>query len=66
MVENDRRANAPFPTPIISQNTFDQNFDITILFNVVKKFGNYVFEEDPPAAIRVKVLSYALGGVRFL
>ena len=37
------------PTPIISSNTTDQHFDITILFNVDERSGNYVFEDEIPS-----------------
>jgi hypothetical protein len=35
------------------------------LFDVVKKSGNYVFEDDtPPTALRARVKSYALGAYK--
>jgi hypothetical protein len=40
IVESDWRAtNAPF-TPAISPDTFNQNFEIAILFNVVESSRN--------------------------
>ena len=50
-------------TPTISRNTSNQNFEIAILFNVVEKSGNYVFEDDnsPPIALMTRAVSYALG-----
>ena len=45
--------------------TSDQHFDRTILFNVVKRSGNYVFEENPPpTAFRIMVVSFALGAYK--
>ena len=50
----------PLPTPIISQNTSDQHSDRAILYNVIARFENYVFEVDiPPTALGVKAVSYA-------
>jgi hypothetical protein len=64
IVEIDRRENPP--TPIISPNIPDQRFDMAILFNVVERPGNYVFEDDnpPPIALRTRVVSYALGAYK--
>jgi len=40
----------------------DQNFEIVILLNVVERAGNYVFEDDnPPTALRARVVSHTLG-----
>jgi len=51
------------PHPLL--NTFDQNFDIDIWFKVVEKSKNYVFEnENPPTALRTRVVSYALGAYK--
>ena len=48
--------------PKISPNTSNQNFETAILFKVVEKSGNYIFEDDPsPTSLRAKVVSYALG-----
>ena len=48
IVESDWRAtNIPL-TPAICANTSNQNFEITILFNVVQRSENYVFEDDSP------------------
>jgi hypothetical protein len=33
------------------------------LFDVVKKSGNYVFEDDTPKALRARVVSYAAWGI---
>jgi hypothetical protein len=56
-----RITNIPL-TATISQNTSNQNFEIAILFDVVKKSGNYRFDDDtPPTALRKRVVSYALG-----
>ena len=51
--------------PIISQNIFDQHFDMAILFNIVERSGNYVFEDynPPPIALMTRVVSYTLGGI---
>jgi hypothetical protein len=62
IVECDWRATKPSLTPTISPNTSNQNFEIDILFNVVERSGNYVFEDDtPPTVPRARVVSYALG-----
>jgi hypothetical protein len=49
IVKTDWRATNLPPTPTISPNTSNQNFEIAILFNVVEKSGNEVFEDDPPS-----------------
>ena len=36
------------PTPFISPNTSNQNFVIAILFNVVQRSENHIFEDDSP------------------
>ena len=66
IVESDWRiTNTPL-TPTISPNTSNQNFEIAILFDVVKKSGNYVFEDDtPPTALKARVVSYSLGVYKF-
>ena len=62
IVESDRRATNPPPTPIISSNTYNQNFYIAILLSVVERSGNYVFEDDNPfAVLRERVVSCVLG-----
>jgi len=61
IVECDRRATNPPPTPTICSNTSNQNFKIAILFNIVERVGNYVSEENNPhTAHRARVESYAL------
>jgi hypothetical protein len=48
--------------PTISLNTSNQNFEIVILFNIVKSSGNEVLEDNNlPAPLRARVISYALG-----
>jgi hypothetical protein len=61
MVKSDcRKTNIP-PTPTISPKTSNKNLEIAILFNVVEKSGNYIFEDDiPPTALSARVVSYAL------
>ena len=46
-------------TPIIFQNTSNQNFEISILFSIVRKSNNYVSERNPPplATVRVRNVS---------
>jgi hypothetical protein len=41
---------------------------MVILFNIVERSGNYVFEDDnpPPIALRTRVVSYALGAYKAL
>ena len=52
--------------PFVSPNTFDQHFDIAVLFNVVEESGKHVFEDNNlpphPTALRKRVLSYVTGG----
>ena len=65
IVDSDWSINNTPLTPTISPNTSNQNFEIAILFEAVKKFGNYVFEDDtPPTALRARVISYALGAYK--
>ena len=53
--------------PTISPNTSNQNFEITILFNVVVSSENCIFEmEIPPSVFRARVTSYALGAYMVL
>jgi hypothetical protein len=69
IAKSDRRATNPPSTPqnTISQKISSQNFEIAILFNVVGRSGNYIFELDnPPTVFRARVVSYALGHIRFL
>ena len=35
-------------TPIISIKTYLQNFEMAILFKIVRQSENYVFEDTPP------------------
>ena len=42
------RATSPPPTPIISLDTSNKNFEINILFSVAGMSSNYVFEDDSP------------------
>ena len=60
IVESDWRAINPSLTLTISPNTSHQNFEITIMLNVVERFGNYVFDDDnpPPQSSRAKVVIY--------
>jgi hypothetical protein len=46
IVESDWRATNTPPKPMIFPNTFNQNFEIAILLNVVKRSGNYIFEDE--------------------
>jgi hypothetical protein len=48
MVKSDWRATNPLLTLTISKNTSNKNFKTAILFNVIEKSGNYVFEDDNP------------------
>jgi len=56
-----RGTNSPH-MPTISPNKSNRNFEIAILFSVVKRSRNYVFEVDKshPATLGERVLSYAL------
>jgi hypothetical protein len=67
ILKTDLRATIPPP----SHNnhfpkTSNQNFEVAILFSVVKRTGNYVFEDDTPTitALRARVVSYALGAYK--
>ena len=49
----------PIPSPIISPNIFNTNFEIVILLSIFERSNNYVFEDDTPlAALRVRTISY--------
>jgi len=50
----------------MSPNTSNQSLKIGILFSVVKRSKNYVFDDDIPPAIRARVVSYALGAYVFI
>ena len=51
-----------------SANTFNKNFEIVILFNVVERSGNYVSEYDicPIEALTARVVGYTLGAYNIL
>ena len=59
IVKSDWRATNPRLTPTISQNTFNQNFEI----NIVERSRNYIFKDATPphTAFKARVVSYALG-----
>jgi hypothetical protein len=60
-------ASSPPLEPTISPNTSNQNLEIAIFFNVVVSSGNYFFEDDNPlTALKARIVSYALGHIRFL
>jgi hypothetical protein len=62
IVESDWRTSNPPLTPTISPNTSNQNFEIAILFNVVERSRNYVFEDDNSlTALGARAVSYTLG-----
>ena len=66
-VESNWRDTYPPPTPTVSLNTFNRNFEISILFSIVERSRDYVFEDDnppPPTALRARVVSYALGAFK--
>jgi len=46
IVESDWRATNLSSTPTISSKASNQNFEIGVLLNVVKRSGNYAFEDD--------------------
>ena len=61
IVESYWRATNPPTTPTISSNALNQNFEIAILFNIVERSENYVFEDcNPPTALRARVVSCAI------
>ena len=61
IVKSDWRRTKTPPMPTISPKTSNKICETAILFNVVEKSGNYVFENDkPPTPLRVNVVSYAL------
>ena len=68
IVERDRKQINPPPTPTTSPNIPNQIFETVILFNVIDRSGNYVFQDDtlPPAELRARVVSYVLGQIRFI
>jgi hypothetical protein len=52
-------------TPTIYPDTSNENIEIAIFFKVVEMSGNYIFEDDTPlTALRVRVVSYALGAYK--
>jgi hypothetical protein len=62
VVENDWRITITPLTTTISPNTYNKNFEIAILFDVVKTSINYAFEDDTaPKDLRARVVSYVLG-----
>ena len=62
IVESDWKATNTPSTPTIYPNTSYPNFEIAVLFKVVERSANYIFEDDsPPTALEVRVVSYALG-----
>jgi len=65
IVEREWRINTPLKT-IISPNTSNQSFEIGILFSVIGRAGNYVFEDDTPPLYKHqgKVVCYALGSYK--
>jgi hypothetical protein len=66
-VKSDWKATNPPLIPTISPNTSNQNIEIGILFNVIENSGYCVFEDDKPIKLlRARVVSYALGHIRFL
>ena len=66
IVESDWSANSPLPTPTISPNTSNQNFDIPVLFSVVDFQVENIFLRriPPPTTLRARGLSYALGAYK--
>ena len=54
IVTSDWTATSPHSMHTISPNTSNQNFEIALLFNIVERFRNYVFE----------ALFYALGAYK--
>jgi hypothetical protein len=55
----------PLSRPQFTQTHPVKNFEIAILFKVVDRSGNYVFEDDRPlTALRTRVVSYALGAYK--
>jgi hypothetical protein len=64
MVKSDWSITNTSLTPTISPNTSNQNFEIVILFNVIKKSGNVFADDTPPTAFSARVLSYALGSYK--
>jgi hypothetical protein len=66
IVESDWMASSPL-SPRISLNTINKNFETAILFHVVERARNYVFEDDNPlTALSSRVVIYTLGHIRFL
>ena len=52
-------------TPTIYPDTSNQNFEKAILFNVVERSENYIFDDyNPPTALRVRDVNYALGAYK--
>ena len=51
-------------TPIISIKTYIQNFEIAILFKIVRQSENYVFEDTPPYIPQGKSCKLYPGGIK--
>ena len=65
IVKSDWKATNTPSAPTISPNTSNRNFEIAILFDVVKRSGNFVFENETPlTALRARVVSYVLGAYK--
>jgi len=61
MFKSDWRVTNPPPMPTISPNTSNPNFEIVILFNVVERSRNFIFEDDIPlTTFRTKIVWYVL------
>ena len=64
---SDRSTTNPPPTPTLSSYTSKQNFEITILFSVVERSRNYVFDNNKssPPALRASLQGMPRGHIRF-
>jgi hypothetical protein len=67
IVESDFKATNTPSMPTIYPNTSNQNCEIAFLLNIVERSRNYIFEDDTPStALKTRVVSYALGALRYL
>jgi hypothetical protein len=64
IVESDRKATNTHSTPTISPNTFNQNFEIAILFSVVDFQKEIMFSRRKlPHSLQGKGCKLYLGGI---
>jgi hypothetical protein len=63
ITESDWKATNTLSTPTISPNISNQNFEIAILFNVVERSRNYVFEGDTSPTVKKRLSRLEIEGL---